>query len=364
MRGEFMDRRYVRLDPRKLDFLRLKKGWNLDTLFAKAAEGETPLDKRTVKAILDGQSAFLNSAKAVADLLGAEDLVSVLHPELLDEIGPPSGWGTPLEFFSTVGQWDVIEAIADAEQASNGLQYDVWKVRHRHIPNRFGRAKCYDLSQLSDKDRTRLRAQLTRHSEVCDRLGPQPHVARNYDAIPWEHDTWWWVIDESVDGESLATILARGRLPTTQIPILMRQIASGLESLHSKQIVRRELSPRFVTIRAADQAALLTDFELAKLLDGSPTVSPKRAWPDDEYRAMEVDSDATIDPRADIYSWGRILVHAACGSLPPRLAEGAALAQADIPSAMRKLATACVSAPPSDRPATITEVINAIRKWN
>jgi len=358
-----MDRRYVRLDPRKLDYLRLKKGWKVDTLFAKAAEGETPLDKRTVKAIIDGQSAFLNSAKAVADLLGAEDLVSVLHPELLEEIGPPSGWGTPLEFFSTVGQWDVIEPIGDIEQTSNGLQYDVWKVRHRHIPDRLGRAKCYDLSQLSDKDRTRLRGRLTRHSEICDRLGAHPNIARNYDALPWEHDAWWWVIDERVEGEVLATILTGEKLSADRIPNLLLQIAAGLERLHSKEIIRRELSPRFIVVRTADQLAVLTDFELAKLLDGSPTVSPKRAWPDDDYRALEVDSEATIDPRADIYSWGRILVHAACGQLPPRGDEPAALANTQLPPAIRKLAAACVALPPSNRPTTMAEVLHATRNW-
>ena len=64
----------------------------------------TPLDKRTVKSILEGKPVFLKSAKVVAIRLGAEDLVSVLHPDLLDEIGPPSGWGSPLEFFSKVGE--------------------------------------------------------------------------------------------------------------------------------------------------------------------------------------------------------------------------------------------------------------------
>ena len=361
--SSYMDRRYVRLDPRKLDYLRLKRGWNLDTLFERAAQGDPPLDKRTVKAIVDGRAAFLNSAKIVADLLGAEDLVSVLHPELLAEIGPPSGWGSPLEFFSGVGQWDVIEPLGDLEQAANGLRYDVWMLRHRHIPTRFGRGKCYDLSQLSDRDRTRLRASLTRHSEVCDRLGAHPSIARNYDAIAWEHEAWWWVIDEWVEGAPLSTHLADGSLPATVIPRMMRAIASALALLHSHQIIRRELSPRFIFVRSSDETPILTDFELAKLLDGSPTVSPKCAWPDDEYRALEVDSDATLDPRADVYSWGRILVHTACGQLPARGDEGAALMSTGVPPAVRKLVLACVALPPSDRPSSMSDVLHVLRSW-
>jgi len=358
-----MDRRYVRLDPRKLDYLRLKKGWTVEALNDACANGEEPVEKRTVKVIIEGKRAFLNNCKAVADALGAEDLVSVLHPELLAEIGVPSGWGTPLEFFSKVGEWDVIEPVGDAEQTSNGLRYDAWKTKHRHVPDRFGKAKCYGLSQLTDRDRTRLRTRLTRHAEVCDRLGTHPHIARNYDALPWDHATWWWVIDEWIEGTSLAALLADGVLPGDRVPALMRQIGAGLEHLHSKEIIRRELSPRFVVVRTADQSAVLTDFELAKLLDGSPTVSPKRSWPDDDYRALEVDAEATIDPRADIYSWGRILVHAACGRLPQRGEEAAALSRIELPPPVRKIAASCVALPPSDRPVSMSEVLHVIRNW-
>ena len=55
---------------------------------------------------------------------------------------------------------------------------------------------------------------------------------------------------------------------------------------------------------------VLTDFELAKLLDGNPTVAGR--WPDDEYRAPEIGEEG-IDERADLYSWGRILVRAIAG---------------------------------------------------
>jgi hypothetical protein len=165
-----MDRRYVQLDPQKLDYLRLKKGWSLDELFDRAdKKGRDPvlnssvgLNKRTVKAIVNGEPTFIKSARVVADLLGAENLVAVLHPDLLRELGTPSTWESPLEFFSTVGEWDVLEPVEDTHQTSNGLRYDLWKVRHRHVANRLGRAKCYDLSQLSTKDRTRLKTHLIR----------------------------------------------------------------------------------------------------------------------------------------------------------------------------------------------------------
>lgn len=366
-----MDWRYVRLNPERLQELRFAKSWSLDELFAKAAKNSTDrisgkshsLNKRTVKAVLKGEPTFVKSARFLADLLGAESLLSVLHPDILREIRPPSSWDNPLEFFSTVGEWDVVETLEAERQTSNGLCYDVWKLRHRHVANRFARAKCYGLSQLSTKDRTRLKNHLTRHSEVCDRVGSHAHISRNLSATEWEHGGLWWVIDEWTAGEKLSDLLELNRLPPPAIPNIMRQIASALQAIHAADIVRRELSPRFVLVRTADQSAVLTDFELAKLLDGAPTVAPKAGWPADPYRAIEVEGETPIDARADLYSWGRILVHAVCGELPAKGQEADVLAKAKVPPAVRRIALSCVAMPRSDRPDSVTKVVAAIKNW-
>ena len=63
---------------------------------------------------------------------------------------------------------------------------------------------------------------------------------------------------------------------------VMRQIAEGLKALHAAEIIRRELSPRFVLLRESGiESVVLTDFELGKLFDGSPTVASD--WPSDPY---------------------------------------------------------------------------------
>lgn len=358
-----MDRRYIQLDPKKLDFLRLKRGWNVETLFEQADAAPTPVDKRTVKNIIDGKPAFVNNAKAVADLLGAEDLVSVLHPELLAEIGPPSGWDTPLEFFSAVGEWEARESLGTIQQTANGLRYDIWKMRHRYVEGRFGRGKCYDLNKLSTRERTQLKEHLTRHGEVCDRIGQHPNIAVNRTVAPWDHGAMWWIIDDWVDGQSLDTLIASESIAEEVIPTILRGVAAGLQAMHEEGIVRRELAPRHVLIRESDSAAILTDFELAKLTDGAPTVAPSDRWPDDDYRAVEVDSRTELDARADVYSWGRIAVHAICGNLPRQGADSEALAAAKLPASVRKIILSSVALPRSDRPASMSEVVAAIRKW-
>lgn len=367
-----MDWRYVRLDPEKLHFLRLKKSWNLDQICAMAAtKGRDPvtgnpvaLDKRTVRAIFNGEKTFVSTARVLAHLLDAENILSVLHPDDMRELHPPSSWQNPLEFFRSVGEWDVVEPIENEQQTSNGLRYDVWRVRHRHVENRLGRAKCYDLSQLSTNERTRLKAHLTRHSEVSDRVGHHPNIAKNLSAAEWDYGALWWVMDEWVEGDSLATLLAKKTVSPPMIPGVMRQIAEGLRALHQVNIVRRELSPRFVIVRRDDSNAVLTDFELSKLLEGAPTVSPKKGWPDDPYRAIEVEGDSPIDVRADVYSWGRILVRLACEEIPAKGTEALAIAKAELPPAIRRLALSCVAPARSDRPNTMNEVLTAMKKWN
>jgi serine/threonine protein kinase len=362
-----MDVRYVRLDPDKVHYLRLKKGWSLEKLIQVAKDasdaGSDGASERTIEKACKGGQVYVDTGRIIAQLLGATNLVSILHPDLLRELRPPSSWENPLVFFSTVGEWDAIQPIEEEQQTSNGLRYDVWKLRHRHVANRLGRAKCYDLSQLSTKDRTRLKTHLTRHSEVCDRIGSHPNIARNVSAAEWECGALWWVIDEWIDGENLSALLESNRLSAPAVPNIMRQIASALQAMHAADIVRRELSPRFVLIRQSDHAAVLTDFELAKLLDGAPTVSPKKAWPDDPYRAVEVDGDAPIDARADIYSWGRILVHAVAGELPAKGQEADAVGKAALPPAVRRLALSCVAPARSARPNSMDEVLAAIKKW-
>jgi serine/threonine protein kinase len=140
-------------------------------------------------------------------------------------------------------------------------------------------------------------------------------------------------------------------------------IAAGLLALHEAKVVRRELSPRFVTLRKKDLSPVLTDFELAKLLDGAPTVSPAGGWPDDPYLAPEVVSRGTVDGRADLYSWGRVFVRCLTGRLPEPGADADAVRASALPAAVRSVLVACLALPRSDRPASAADVLKALRKW-
>jgi serine/threonine protein kinase len=141
----------------------------------------------------------------------------------------------------------------------------------------------------------------------------------------------------------------------------MTQIAEGLRQLHDAKIIRRELSPESIVLPAAGPSVVLTDFELAKLLDGNPTVSED--WPVDLYRAPEVQT-GEVDVRADFYSWGRIFVHAALGRLPPPGKDAEAVRMTALPKRVLRLLLRCLSRPRSRRPENAEVVLRSVRNWN
>ena len=138
-----------------------------------------------------------------------------------------------------------------------------------------------------------MQAKLSRHAEVCARVGMHPNIVVNFSSTPVTGGEGWWVIDDGISESTLADHLQGGPWPAAKLPRLMLDVAKGLDALHRAGIVFRELAPARVLV-ANDGRAVLTDFELAKLLDGSPSVSSE--WPEDPFRAPEVDGGGPRDP--------------------------------------------------------------------
>jgi serine/threonine protein kinase len=261
---------------------------------------------------------------------------------------------------SELGEWTVDKALSPWITASNGLQYRIHRVQHCFLADTWGRGKCYDLAHLSDAERLSRREHLLRHPQVCRRLQPHPHLPVNERVFPAENEIRWWVIDQWVPGRTLAEALEAGPLPTKMAARVLREIAIALKALHDVKIVRRELSPHYVILREKDGSVLLTDLELCKLLDGSPTVS--KAWPADPYRAPEAGPEG-VDETADLYSWGKILIHAVLGELPEKGCEGSALRQMNLPKPVENLVRRCVAESRRDRPSRVDEILKVMASW-
>ena len=336
----------VHLDPEKLQRRAIGLG-----LSKTALADQADISRNTVYQAFRGDGVYPNSALLIATALG------VMVEELLPA---PREEGSHEAEGEVVGEWRLAEYLGPWITASNGLQFRVCDMRHRFVENRRGRGKWYDLLGLSGKEREELRAHLVRHPTVCERIGNHPNIADNINTRPGSREDAWWVIDRWLPGQTLAEIIGNGSLPRTQLPSLMTDIAEGLAALHAANVVFRELAPSRIILSETDGRAVLTDFELAKLTDTGPTVS--RDWPDDPYQAPEV-SGGTSDERSDHYSWGRILLHAAAGELPAKGGELALLRHIGLPKPVWKVASACLSPAPSDRPRDVKTILRAISRW-
>jgi serine/threonine protein kinase len=344
----------VRLNHFELKRLRLAQGLTVEE-FIRKHDGQ--INKRTAAKVFRGEPVQLAVAKFVQSAFGVPNLLDIIDP---DEYRRPEE--TPAEDGGDDGlkEWIESDRPSAVQTASNGLQYRIYKLRHRYESERVGRGKRYELFHLPSDEQQRLREHLLRHLHVCDRVCGSPWFPTCYGTFPNESGNVWWVIDRWIDGETLAEALKAGPLASNRLPIVMTALAEAIAGLHAAGVIRRELSPASIVLPQDGPAVMLTDFELAKLTDRGPTVSAE--WPPDPYRAPEVRT-GDVDVRADLYSWARILEHAVTGQLPPAGDDEQLLETAKLPRPVIRIAKQCLARPRSRRPKDIAAVRNALRRW-
>jgi serine/threonine protein kinase len=320
-------------------------GLTLDTLQPRVSLIDGALSWRRAQAAVKGESVRAYTACVVAQALGLPD-----HLELLP------GLGTGHDNENTLGEWEIVEVLTRFRELSNGLQCELSKAVNLHRPNSFGRCKRYNLRYVTEETRAAAEQRLVRHPDVCDLLGRHPAFPQHKRSDFWSRD-YFWVVDAWEDGETLEETLKAGPLSRPDLRRIMREIGEGLQALHEHNIIRRELTPGAIILRSEDSSVLLTDLELAKLPEGNPTVRGK--WQDNPYLAPEVIDDE-IDWRADLFSWGQIVYHAATGKRPQRITEPADLLAVNLPKRFKRLVARCVAPLPKDRRTSLEEVLDAL----
>lgn len=343
--------------------------------------------------------------------LSAEALVEVLRqcqvlpPAQLAELGPPltarftdaralakellqRGWLTPYQVNQLLqgkGAELMLGPYALLERLGEGGTGQVFKARHVKM-ERIVALKLIRKELLQDPE---VRARFQREIQVVSQLS-HPNIVHAFDAGPVGAS--YFLTMEYVEGTDLDKLVRRsGPLPIAQAIDYARQAALGLQHVHEKGLVHRDVKPsnlllvgqasvvklsdlslaRFQQVEDAEAAAALTAAVATQVV--TPAGAMMMGTPD--YLAPEQALDFhAADIRADIYSLGCTLFFLLAGRAP---FAGGTLAQkllrhqnatppdvqqlrADIPTGLAKVVQKMLAKQPADRYQTPAEVAAAL----
>ncbi len=199
---------------------------------------------------------------------------------------------------------------------------------YRARDTRLGREVAVKVLPQHLSSNPEVRARFEREAKTVSSLN-HPHICVLHD-VGREGQTDYLVM-ELVDGETLASRLARGPLPTAEVVKLGIQIADALDRAHRAGITHRDLKPG--NIMVTKSGAKLMDFGLARATGisagtgseaavASLTQSPTVAQPltaegtivgTFQYMAPEQLEGKEADARSDIWALGCVLYEMATG---------------------------------------------------
>ena len=151
--------------------------------------------------------------------------------------------------------------------------------------------------------------------EVYRRLLPVlcPHLPQIMDAA--EQDGQTAVLEEYVQGDTLAELLMGARLTEREARQVTMQLCQALHVLHSMGAVHRDVKPENVILRGSD--AVLIDFDAARIYKVA-SESDTQVLGTTGFAAPEQYGIFQSDERADIFSLGVLLNIMLTGKHPSR----------------------------------------------
>jgi serine/threonine-protein kinase len=204
------------------------------------------------------------------------------------------------------------------------------------------------------------------HPNVVPVLSADFYVVRDQQGQPVQQ--LFALVSEFIDGGTLRSLVkfrSGQGLPVAEAATLVEGVLAGLEHLHSRNILHRDLKPDNILIQAGHPR--LTDFGVSRILSGSLVSGAGTLY----YMAPEA-FDGEMDGRSDVWSAGVILYELLTGTLP---FDGGNHAQAmfailkqrmaplprEIPKALRRVVERALQKNPEKRFQSASEMRQALR---
>jgi len=200
------------------------------------------------------------------------------------------------------------------------------------------------------------RERFLRESRLAARLD-HPGVVPVYDAR--EEDGELIVAMRLVEGGDLRRLIEReGPLEPGRAIGLLAQVAGALDAAHATGIVHRDVKPHNILVEG--DRAYLSDFGLAKAIEGTGTGGSASIVGTVEYMPPEQWRGEQVGPAADVYSLGCVLYEALTGIAP--FARKGADTEPELPKGMEAVIERAVAKDAVDRYPSATALIEAARK--
>jgi serine/threonine-protein kinase len=222
------------------------------------------------------------------------------------------------------------------------------------------------------------RGQMMKEARAVARL-EHPHICQVYGVE--EIDGHHFIVMQYVEGETLASLMRRGRLNSDRVAALAEQIAGALAFAHARGVIHRDVKPQNIMVTAEGEAKVL-DFGLAKFvrpqrddgLDGGEdpgqTLHLGGVVGTPAYMSPEQARGEELDFRSDIFSFGVVLYEMLAGRNPflrETVEETVAAVRADEPpplpssSALGETALHCLAKDHARRPESAAALSRRLR---
>jgi len=121
----------------------------------------------------------------------------------------------------------------------------------------------------------------------------------------------------------LAALHAQGEtMPLHEAASIVRDVASALDHAHGHGLVHRDIKPANILLRgsagdpASDRQAILTDFGIAKILEGVQFTVAGMSMGTPDYMAPEQANSEAVGLQTDVYALGVVFFEMLTNVLP------------------------------------------------